>query len=100
MFQTEALEPQDLIYIVVMSSTILMLDSLRKTCCASCFIDAPNYGNSRLVKMQRGNLKKQEEDAHYLSDGSFDDSDAGSILLKNKNNRVRSRNRHTRPVMH
>jgi Ca2+-transporting ATPase len=100
-FQTEALEPQDLIYIVVMSSTILMLDSLRKSFCASFFTDTTSYGKFRTVKMLRGKSKKQEEGTHYLSDGSFDDSDAGSILLKSRrNNRVRSRNRHTRPTMH
>lgn len=92
-FQTEALKPQDLAYIVAMSSTILMLDSLRKKFCGHCCIDSPPE-----KRLTMGKMKQKDDD--YLSEGSYDDSDVGEILLRSKSQRIRSRNRRRRPVTH
>jgi Ca2+-transporting ATPase len=50
-FQTEALSLGDLLYIISLSSMVLMLDTLRKKCCLSVFSDG--FHPSPLVKADR-----------------------------------------------
>jgi Ca2+-transporting ATPase len=66
-FQTEALSPFDLLYIISLSSMVLLLDTLRKKLCLSAFSDG--FIPSPLVKADRKELTRNTS---WLSFGKAD----------------------------
>merc|ERR1712029_624312 len=60
-FQTEALGFFDLFYIIFLSSSVLMLDTLRKKFCVFCFCDS-YIGNTVKVR----GMKKEHDDANLV----------------------------------
>jgi magnesium-transporting ATPase (P-type) len=109
-FQTEALSIQDLLYIIAMSSTVLMLDTLRKKFCSAWCSDAQFRRAGRRGRrgwkdrLARKPTKKPSRAA--VSSGAADsDEDNGgtnsrSSSLRRKGARARGRSKTSRPVVH
>lgn len=65
-FQTESLSPMDLFYIVLLSSSVLMLDTLRKKFFMRFCSD------SLAVSLNDGGSKKSEGSSKYLTTRALD----------------------------
>mmetsp|Transcript_67211 Transcript_67211/g.99571 ORF Transcript_67211/g.99571 Transcript_67211/m.99571 type:complete len:1054 (+) Transcript_67211:98-3259(+) len=96
-FQTESLSFTDLLYIILLSSTVLMLDTLRKKFFSSVFGDVVLPGTrSNKGYSARHHKKKEDSEQDFSKSGlggstSFEFGNNNVTPSKNKNPTVRSR---------
>jgi len=79
-FQTEALSMRDFLYILILSSTVLILDTLRKKFCRACFSD------NTLSLVASSKKHDRSENVELVSNG-IDDYGKGSIIIQKKTER-------------